>query len=232
MQAAESYVSKFPTEETRRRMRAAQSLVFLSHSLGKEVSDELIEMSKNELCDTFAHDRNLRNMMSELYDTDIERHDQLLLGSGADNVQLRAWWNRDCTGDRDYSAEPLLLLRQVLKDKKQLHAGRYVPIKHVTGKPTRWIREGDLSWPDPKSKEYTVFVEPAALEARTKEGLGGGKWLVIVQDSWSENLTHETTITTYDIVYAEDGKLTTGHVKRPNHLPTTQVSKEKPKKKG
>lgn len=228
MQVAETHVSNYANEETRRRMRAAQSLIFVSTVTEREISRELREDAKNERCESFAHDRNLRSLMSELHDTNIELHDQLLLGTTEDHVQLRAWWNRDQKGDRDYSAEPLLLLRQILKDKKQLHSGRYVPIKHVTGKPTRWIREGDRSWPDPKSKEYVVFVEPAALEARTKEGLGGGKWLVIVQESWSENKQRECTITTYDIVYAENGQLTTGHVTRPNHLPTTQVVVEKP----
>jgi len=77
----------------------------------------------------------------------------------------------------------------------------------------------------------TVLVELDALAVMSTEGIAAGTWMVIVKDSWSENLTHETTITTYDIVYAENGILTTGHVKRPGHLPTTQVTKEKPKPK-
>lgn len=228
MHIAETQASNFPTEETRRRMRAAQSLVFLHVVLEKPVTAEMKQDAKNERCDSFSYDRELRLLISELYDKNLELHDQLLLGSTDDHRQLRAWWNRDQKGDRDYSAEPSLLLRQILKDKKQMVAGKFVVVKHVTGVPTKWIKQGDRSWPDPKSKEFTVHVEPAALEVREKEGLGGGKWLVIATDSWSENKLRECTITTYDIVYAENGQLTTGHVNRPNHLPSTQVVKEKP----
>ncbi len=230
MQVAETYVSNYPTDETRRRMRAAKCLILVNTFLGKPISKELILDSENERCENFGVERDLRQTMADLYSKDITLHDKLLLSPEPAHVMLREWWVKDHVAVRDYSVEPSLLLREMINNKK-LNAGKFVPIKHVTGLPTKWITKGDRSWPDPESKADTVLVELDALAVMSTEGIAAGTWMVIVKDSWSESKTHETTITTYDIVYAENGRLTTGHVKRPNHLPTTQVSKEKPKPK-
>lgn len=223
MQVVELFEHKYATDESHRTQKAAKCLVWVLTKHGKDVDPHYVTLAneKNPLVVDPMVERELRKQMKALLAEGQAKFDQLLLDPSAEGKLLRDWWRVDHHGTRDYSVDPLLLVRKLTPEA----VNGMIPLYHIAGKYTKSIieREGGdrISRADPDSKTHELMVRLDALEVRTHTDAGGEVTFLVYATKYHDNKGVHTS-TTYDIIRTDGDRLVTGDPKKAGHLPGWQ----------
>ena len=232
MQAVELFEHKYPTNESHRTQKAAKCLVWLLDRAGKDIDPHYVTVAedKNPLTVDVMLERELRKQMKAILSEGQAKFDQLLLDPSAEGKLLRDWWRLDHHGVRDYSVDPLLLVRKLTPEA----VDGMIPLYHIAGKFTKSIieREGGdrISRADPDSKTHELMVRLDALEVRTHVDAGGEVTFLVYATKY-HNKDGVHTSTSYDIIRTEGDILVTGDPKKAGHLPGWQLPTPTPEGK-
>lgn len=223
MQAVELFEHKYQTPESRRTQVAAKCLVWLLGKEGKEIDPDYIQLAdeKTPIVVDVMVERDLRKVLKDALAESQLKLDSWLLDDSEEGRMLREWWRVDAHGLRDYSVDPMLLVRRLTPTA----VNGMIPLYHIAGTTLRFTTERDergyVSRPDPTSFTHDLMVRLDKLEVRTHTDAGGEvKFLTYATEYHNDKGEH--TSTTYDIIRSEANRLVTGDPKKSNHLPGWQ----------
>ena len=198
-----------PAKQTTHAHRTALLAAWFLGKLKQDIPNGIAVAVEDKESDDIQVDFILRNVLAEVRKDDVELFDKLLNEDSAASAALYVWWVDDQVAVRNWAEAPLMALRKLKRESKD----GMIPVEHIAGHCTHWIREGTRSWPDPKSRTHHLQFNFDDFVVRDHDDAGGTVTHLV-------KATNHKTCITYDIVRVTRTGLAVGHVDQPNHLPT------------